>query len=58
MRYCNGLTTLYGDYNTVPSEEERAVKQHVMKLDLEHSYEDYVEWQAQQNIHTPTRSIR
>jgi lipopolysaccharide cholinephosphotransferase len=52
------LTRLYGDYRTLPSEDQRVSKQHVLKLDLDHSYEEYVEWQAQQTFDVPTRSIR
>ena len=52
------LTRLYGDYRTLPDEDQRVSKQHVLKLDLEHSYEEYVEWQAQQTFDVHTRSIR
>lgn len=69
MRFCDGefpvssyydslLTTLYGDYMTLPPEKERAVKVHAMKIDLEASYENYVDWQANQKIDVYTRSIR
>ena len=56
--YDEMLTVLYGDYQTLPSEEKRVAKRHVLKLDLEHSYEEYVEWQAQQTFDAPTRSMR
>ena len=52
------LTCLYGDYTILPSESERVCKVHAMKIDLEHSYEQYIEWQAAQNIDVYTRSIR
>lgn len=58
VHYHELLTTLYGDYRTLPPEEKRSKKQHVLKLDLDHSYEEYVEWQAKQTFDMPTRSMR
>jgi len=52
------LTTLYGDYMVLPDEKERQCKVHAMKVDLENSYEKYLEWQAGQKIEIYTRSIR
>lgn len=52
------LFRLYGDYMTLPSEEERACKIHAMIIDLENSYEGYIEWQSKQKIDVYTRSIR
>jgi lipopolysaccharide cholinephosphotransferase len=52
------LTTLYGDYMTPSPPEVRAVKVHGALVDLHHSYEDYLDWQAAQHYTTYTRSIR
>lgn len=52
------LTTLYGDYMTPSPPEVRAVKVHGALVDLHHSYEDYLEWQANQHYTTYSRSIR
>ena len=52
------LTHLYGDYMTEPSEEERKVKVHAMLVDLENSYEKYLDWQKAQKIEVYGRSIR
>ena len=52
------LTTLYGDYMTPPSEQELKKKVHAVKVDLEHSYEIYLDWQRQQQFTEYTRSIR
>lgn len=52
------LTTLYGDYMKIPPESERACKVHAMKVDLENSYEKYLDWQAEQKVEVFTRSIR
>lgn len=52
------LTVLYGDYKKIPEESERACKQHAMKIDLEHSYEIYLDWQEKQKIDLYARSIR
>ena len=52
------LTTLYGDYMTPPSEDELKCKVHAAKVDLEHSYEMYLDWQRNQSFTEYTRSIR
>jgi lipopolysaccharide cholinephosphotransferase len=48
MYYDELLTTLYGNYMVLPSESERKRKIHAIKIDLEHSYEKYLDWQAGQ----------
>ena len=52
------LTILYGDYMTLPPEDQRSVKRHYLKVDLHHSFERYISWQNQQVITEFTRSIR
>lgn len=52
------LHRLYGDYMTLPSEEERACKIHGVIVDLEHSYEMYRDLLSQQNFTEYSRSIR
>lgn len=56
--YDDLLTTLYGDYMTPPAEEELKCKVHAAKVDLENSYEMYLDWQRQQSFTEYTRSIR
>ena len=52
------LKCLYGNYLQIPSPEERKCKEHAAILDLEHSYTEYLEEQANMVIKTHTRSIR
>lgn len=52
------LRTLYDDYMQLPSEEERACKEHAMLVDCENSYEIYEQWHREQKIDTYERSIR
>lgn len=52
------LTTLYGDYMTLPSPEQRKSKQHVALLDLDCPYTAYLAEQKDMCIDTYTRSIR
>lgn len=52
------LTILYGDYMTMPSEDERACKSHALLVDFDSSYENYIDWQNSQKIDTYTISIR
>lgn len=52
------LTTLYGDYMTPLTPEQRVCKEHVAILDLHRPYTDYLAQQSQLQIDTYTRSIR
>ena len=52
------LTQLYGNWHTLPSPSERRCKEHAAILDLEHSYERYIDAQAAMKITEFTRSIR
>lgn len=52
------LKILYGDYMRLPPQEERAVKQHAILVDLEHSYEMYQDHRDGMKFEIHTRSIR
>ena len=52
------LTTLYGDYMTLPDVSPRNVKQHYLKVDLDRPYQNYLKWQKDQIITEYTKSIR
>ena len=52
------LRVLYGDYLTPSSLPEREVKEHAALVDPENSYENYLDWQAEQKYQVYTRSIR
>ena len=52
------LTTLYGDYKTPTPPSQRGCKVHGEIVDLEHSYEDYLEIQKNRPYSEYSRSIR
>lgn len=52
------LTTLYGDYMIPPSDDVLKIKTHVALLDVNNSYEIYLEEQKNFKFDTYTRSIR
>lgn len=52
------LTQLYGDWRTLPPEEERVCKQHAIFIDLHNSYENYAHYRDNMNFDVHTRSIR
>ncbi len=52
------LTTLYGDYMTLPSEEERKCKVHAIFVDTEKSYTEYLSYRDGMTFDVYTRSIR
>lgn len=56
--YDEMLTRIYGDYMVMPTEEDRARKVHGEIVDLEHSYEMYIETQKNMKITEYSRSIR
>lgn len=52
------LERLYGDWRRIPTPEERACKEHAQIVDLDCSWEQYIEQQKSMDIHTYSRSIR
>ena len=57
-QYDRLLTVLYGDYRTLPPEEERKCKQHAILVDLTKSWEHYEGYRDGMRFDTYTRSIR
>lgn len=52
------LTQLYGDWRTLPPEEDRVCKQHAIFIDLHNSYENYAHYRDNMSFDVHTRSIR
>lgn len=52
------LTIVYGDYMTLPTEEERKCKSHSILVDLTQSYEAYEHYRDGMQFDILTRSIR
>jgi len=52
------LKIIYGEYMVMPSIEERRIKQHAVIVDLDKSYEHYIEIQKKMKFENYTRSIR
>lgn len=52
------LTRMYGDYMTIPSEEERKCKVHAILVDTENDYSMYIHYRDGMKFDTYTRSIR
>lgn len=57
-QYDQMLKRIYGDYMRIPPEEERGCKVHGEIVDLENSYEIYIEAQKNMKISEYSRSIR
>lgn len=57
-KYDQLLQIIYGDYMTMPPEEERTYKQHAVLVDLNRSYEDYTEYHKSMTFGSLTKSIR
>ena len=52
------LRTLYGDYMTIPPEEDRTCKVHAILVDTERSYTAYAHYRDDMEFEVYTRSIR
>lgn len=52
------LRHLYGDYTVLPPEDQRAIKQHAILVDPDHSYEEYAHYRDDVHFDVYTRSVR
>lgn len=52
------LRIQYGDYQTMPTEDEREMKRHVVLVDLKNSYEKYEHYREGMKFDVHIRSIR
>lgn len=52
------LHQIYGDYEILPSEDQRAIKQHAILVDPDNSYEKYAGYRDGMHFDVYTRSIR
>lgn len=57
VHYDELLTTMYGDYMTLPSEEERKIKEHAILIDTEHDYSEYEHYRDGMTFDVYTRNI-
>ena len=56
--YDDLLTIIYGDYMQLPPPEERVVKQHAVLVDLNNSYEMYLDYHKDIDFEVLSKSIR
>ena len=52
------LTRLYGDYMTLPSEDDKLLKVHAILVDVDKNYTEYEHYRNGMKFHQHTRSIR
>ena len=55
--YNDLLTTMYGDYMRIPSEEEREIKVHAVLIDTERNYTEYEHYRDDMTFDVYTRNI-
>jgi hypothetical protein len=51
------LTTMYGDYMRIPTEEERQIKVHAILVDTERNYTEYKNYRDGMTWDVHTRNI-
>jgi hypothetical protein len=52
------LQVLYGDYMTLPPEDQRKIKTHCVLVDLKKSYTEYAHYRDGMEFDIPIKSIR